>query len=1011
MGGQVLRALSQFRTCNNAHLYIITLLLISALIVDAVIVSVSDFLQDEIVSPPGIILFILTGLLFIVAQYIILQYVKRKTKDIRSKSHYLDILHKVVTVVQYGLCSIFIFVILEMLFGSRYHLANLFAAEFLSYILYISVLILFAERLLRWYRSYRSTLVVLLYGISAIILALTSSVAIIEDSLNMATKEPVITPAQPIVFPSIEPGTFVFFLSDTYHYSDLISTVLVWSTTVLLLHHYFDRLPRQTKIKVWVLMTAPLIYFLGSFAGVFDLYSPETDTELFWFYIYTSLNSAAAGILFGLSFRIVAKSIRPQSAAREYMIMAAFGFALLFISSLSLLTPTPYPPFGLVGVSTMGLSAYLIFIGIYSSGISISEDLSLRRSIRKSATEEAQLLVSIGSAQMRQKLEKKVLQDASQEVEGMMKSTGIQPSLTENDMRAYLNAVIKEIRVLQGIEEIIKKGKQVLETSVDYSACMRTSGLRLAYNNYFETFQKIMDKYKTGNHDGIRVVTSIDKDNLELVRSFLKIGVQVRHVKNMPPIDFSVSDKDTVATILKPDYGELNQNLLVSNEAAYLSYFVSIFEQLWKGGIEAESRIVAIEEGVDSEGIEIVQNPSEILALRRNLLRSAQEEILMVFPAIEYIDPVADEATILALTKLLKEAAERGVKIRIVTSKGEPVQEAFQTLVLELEQSQRINLVEMRYIEPHLLAKISVVVVDMKYSLALELKDYTRHSPSMGIMGLATYSNSKATVTSYASMFETLWKQTEMYEQLKIHDRMQKEFINIAAHELRNPIQPLVLSSESLKGSMPDEERVSIVIRNAKKLQILANEILDVTKIESKALKLNKENIDLREIILYGIKDLQNYQTIAEGKVNLIYVPSKEDIFVEADRDRVGQVISNLLNNAIKFTEEGSISIIARKPADSQEVVVSVKDTGCGIDHEILPRLFSKFVTKSETGGTGLGLYICKSIIEAHGGKIWAENNKSEKGATFCFSLPCALPSIPLHSTAYPATVPPKASL
>jgi signal transduction histidine kinase len=1008
MGGQVLRALSQFRTCNNVHMYIITLLLISALIVDAVIVSVSDFLQDEIVSPPGIALFILTGLLFILAQYLILQYVKRKTKDIRSKSHYLDILHKVVTVVQYGLCSIFIFVILEMLIGSRYHLANLFAAEYLSYILYISVLILFAERLLRWYRSYRSTIVVLLYGISAIILALTSFVAIIEDSLNMATKEPVITPTQPIVFPSIEPGTFVFFLSDIYHYSDLISTVLVWSTTVLLLHHYFDRLPRQSKIKVWVLMTAPLIYFLGSFAGVFDLYSPETDTELFWFYIYTSLNSAAAGILFGLSFRIVAKSIRPQSAAREYMIMAAFGFALLFISSLSLLTPTPYPPFGLVGVSMMGLSAYLIFIGIYSSGISMSEDLNLRRSIRKSATEEAQLLVSIGSAQLRQKLEKKVLQDASQEVEEMMKRTGIQPSLTENDMMGYLNVVIKEIRVVQGVEEIIEKGKQVLETSVDYLACLQTSGLRLVYNNYFETFEKIMEKYKTGNHDGIRVVTSIDKDNLELVRSFLKIGVQVRHVKNLPPIDFSVSDKDIVATILKSNYGELNQNLLVSNEAAYLGYFVSIFEELWKGGIEAETRIAAIEEGVDSEGIEILQNPTEIISLRRNLLRSAQEEILMVFPAMEYIQPAA-KAKIGILTELLREAAEHGVKIRIVTSKEGPVQEALQILRSELQQEQGEKVVEIRYIEPHLLARISVVVIDMKFSLALELKDYTRHSPSMGIMGLATYSNSKATVTSYASMFETLWKQTEMYEQLKVHDRMQKEFINIAAHELRNPIQPLVLSSESLKGSMPDEERVSIVIRNAKKLQMLANEILDITKIESKTLKLHKENIDLREIILYGMKDLQDYQTVAQGKVNLIYEPSKEDIFVEADRDRVGQVLSNLLSNSIKFTEKGTISITTQKSSDSQEVVVRVKDTGCGIDQEILPRLFSKFVTKSDTGGTGLGLYISKSIIEAHGGKIWAENNKSEKGATFSFCLPAAVSPIPLPTTISPTTLPPQA--
>ena len=1010
MRGQVLQLLSQFRKRNDSQMYVVTVLLFSVLIVDAVVGNVSDFLQDEIISPPGIALFISGGIIFIIGQYVILQYIKTKTKSIRSKFHYLDILHKVVTVILYALCSIVVFVILEMLIGSVYHLVSLIVAEFLSYVLYISVLILFAERLLRWYHSDRSTIVVLLYGISAIILALSTSVALIEDNLNIQTKEPVRTPAQPIAFPSIEPGTFIFLLSDIYHYSDLISTVLVWSTTVLLLHHYFDRLTKLGKIKVWILMTAPLIYFLSSFAGIFDLYSPETEAELFWFYIYTSLNSAAAGILFGLSFRVIAKSIRPQSAVREYMIIAAFGFALLFVSSLSVITPTPYPPFGLVGVSTMGLSAYLIFIGIYSSGISISEDINLRRSIRKSATEEAKLLVSIGSAQTRQKLEKKVLQDASQEVEEMMKSTGIQPSLTETEMRGYLNAVFREIRVLQDIEEVIKKGKQVLETSVDYLACLRTSGLRLVYNNYFESFEKIMDKYKTGDHDGIRIVASIEKDNLELIRSFLKIGVQIRHVKNMPPIDFSVSDKDFVATIVKSDYGELNQNLLVSNEAAYLSYFVSIFEELWKSGIDAESRIAAIEEGVDSEGIEIMQNPTEILALRRNLLQSAQREILMVFPAMEYIYPVAERAKIDGLTKSLKEGAQRGVKIRIVTSKEAPVQEALQALVLELQQNLNANHVEMRYMEPHLLAKISVIVVDMKFSLALELKDYTRRSPSMGIMGLATYSNSKATVTSYASMFETLWKQTEMYEQLKIHDRMQKEFINVAAHELRNPIQPLVLSSESLKGSMPNEERVSIVIRNARKLQMLANEILDVTKIESKTLKLNKESIDLREVILYGIKDLQSYQAITDGKVNLIYEPSKEDIFVEADRDRVGQVISNLLNNAIKFTEEGTISIIARKSADSQEVVVSVKDTGCGIDYEILPRLFSKFATKSETGGTGLGLYICKSIIEAHGGKIWAENNKSEKGATFCFSLPCALSPIPLHSTAYPATLPPKAS-
>ena len=205
---------------------------------------------------------------------------------------------------------------------------------------------------------------------------------------------------------------------------------------------------------------------------------------------------------------------------------------------------------------------------------------------------------------------------------------------------------------------------------------------------------------------------------------------------------------------------------------------------------------------------------------------------------------------------------------------------------------------------------------------------------------------------------------------------------------------------------MPDEERVSIVIRNAKKLQTLANEILDITKIESKTLKLNKEIVDVNEIIVYGIKDLLSHPAIAEGKVNLIYEPGKEDIFVEADRDRLGQVISNLLNNSIKFTEEGNISIIVQKSLDADEVAVSIKDTGCGIDPEILPRLFSKFVTKSDAGGTGLGLFISKSIVEAHGGRIWAENNQGEKGATFTFSLPASSSSTPLQSPLSTSTLP-----
>ncbi|HYZ58102.1 MAG TPA: sensor histidine kinase [Nitrososphaeraceae archaeon] len=224
-------------------------------------------------------------------------------------------------------------------------------------------------------------------------------------------------------------------------------------------------------------------------------------------------------------------------------------------------------------------------------------------------------------------------------------------------------------------------------------------------------------------------------------------------------------------------------------------------------------------------------------------------------------------------------------------------------------------------------------------------------------------------------------------QQLKVHDKMQREFINIAAHELRTPIQPILGLSEVLRSKAKDEKQriiADIISRNAKRLQGLAEDILDVTRIESHSLKLRKEEFNLNDIIVNCINDA----TITHRKnVKLLYEP--KDVIVEGDKGRISQVVSNLLNNAFKFTTDGSISIsiISEENEEDGKVIVSIKDTGTGIDLELFPRLFSKFATKS-FAGTGLGLFIAKSIIEAHGGKIWAENNPDGKGATFRFSLP-----------------------
>jgi signal transduction histidine kinase len=215
---------------------------------------------------------------------------------------------------------------------------------------------------------------------------------------------------------------------------------------------------------------------------------------------------------------------------------------------------------------------------------------------------------------------------------------------------------------------------------------------------------------------------------------------------------------------------------------------------------------------------------------------------------------------------------------------------------------------------------------------------------------------------------------------------MQKEFINVAAHELRTPIQPILGLSQVLQSKIKDNEQhvlVDVISRNAKRLQHLTEDILDVTRIESQLLQLNKEKFNLNEVIMSVLADYESLiKRIKDVKVSFI---SKGDFLVEADKGRLNQVISNLLDNAIKFTQKGSIAISSERKDDN--VIVSIKDTGIGIDHELMPRLFSKFASKSFTG-TGLGLFISKSIIEAHGGRIWAENNSDGKGATFTFSVP-----------------------
>jgi signal transduction histidine kinase len=335
------------------------------------------------------------------------------------------------------------------------------------------------------------------------------------------------------------------------------------------------------------------------------------------------------------------------------------------------------------------------------------------------------------------------------------------------------------------------------------------------------------------------------------------------------------------------------------------------------------------------------------------------------------------------------------VKIRILTPEDELILKSAEKLMTQQQEShQPHENIGIKYIQPHLQTKVSILIVDKKYSLAIDLKDDTKQT-SIEAIGLATYSNSQSTVSCYAAIFESLWIQTELYQKLKESEEVKDDFVHIAAHELRTPIQPILVLTQLLRtqvNNVKQQELLEITIRNAKRLQRLTNDILDVTKIEARTLELYEEDFNLNDVVINAINDITlGTDSLKNENIRLSYNP--QDILIHADKGRISQVISNLLTNAVKFTTQGTIFVSVEKNKNNNSVMVCVKDSGQGIDSTILPRLFTKFASKSYKG-TGLGLFISKGIIEAHGGKIWGENNIDGRGATFYFSLPSRTPIV-----------------
>lgn len=549
------------------------------------------------------------------------------------------------------------------------------------------------------------------------------------------------------------------------------------------------------------------------------------------------------------------------------------------------------------------------------------------------------------------------------------------------------DAIPQETRILDNQDEIIKQMIHLSEISSGLSVVSNHGGLQLTYNSFLQQCKNVLEKQKRGEGEGIRWIMGIEKDSVKLVKKFLKLGVKIRHVKNLAPINFAVSKSGLVATVEEMKRGGMIQNLLTSNERSYIKHFTSMFEQLWKEGVDARYRIKDIEEKVGIAEIEIIRNPVDSIARGWDMVRSARKEIDVLFSSS---NALKRQITMGALA-LLKNASEKQkVKIRMLLPSSDKSEELIE------QTKSNVPKINIRTISASLETKISILVVDSRQCLILELKDDKQNS-SYEAVGLSTYSISPTIISSYLAVFESFWRQAELFERMKEVELLQKDFVNIAAHELRNPIQPIIGFSELLYSKIDNQEHRRLldeVILNAKRLERLARLMLDVTRIENNSLVLTREAVDASRI-LKDIVDSYNHKLeeknaeINNENTKLIIIQKGiKNINASIDRVRVTQVFCNILDNAVSFSHEGKIHVISKveKQNGQHFLIISVKDTGPGIDPEILSKLFTKFASKSDMG-TGLGLFISKGIVEAHGGKIWAENNP-DRGATFSFSLP-----------------------
>ena len=419
-------------------------MILATLVIENVDYIVADFIVKFNASSAGIILFVFISVGYILGQTILMKFMNSSSSAIKSRSILIATLHRAVSIVQYVLAANVILIIIQIFLFSNYSIINLLSVTFISNFFTASLLVIFALSFLSWYKNKKQSIGILLYALAFLILAVSEVVSGSGSAYLLSQKDQWITPTSEVKFSDFPDGTFFDIFFSFYRYIDYSSFLLVLIASAILLYHYSKK---TSNPKIVLIIALPILGYTSSILDALHILSADTNPNLFYYYIYIALVSASVGILFAFSFWIVSKKL-PESPVKTFLKITAYGFVLLYFSNNISVTIAAYPPFGVNSLSLLSLSSYFVLFGLYSSALSLSQDLTLRQHLRSLAKNDNNLLSSIGTAQMESEVKRAVgeLKDVADEHEKeLAEKSGIETPVPESEIEDYLKQVIEEV--------------------------------------------------------------------------------------------------------------------------------------------------------------------------------------------------------------------------------------------------------------------------------------------------------------------------------------------------------------------------------------------------------------------------------------------------------------------------------------------------------------------------------------------------------------------------------------